>query len=564
MLRINQLKLPVGHTQDMLVKRIREVLGCREEPEWSIVRRSLDARKKPQLFYVYTIDVRVSGEARILKKCKNGQLQSVKPFSYVFPVKAVGNEPRPVIIGMGPAGLFCGYMLAKAGFKPILLERGKAVTERKKDVERFWETGILDPESNVQFGEGGAGTFSDGKLNTLVKDKYGRNREVLRIFTEHGAPEEILYDYKPHIGTDLLSQIVMRMRQHMIDLGAEIRFETKVTEVLSRDGRLCGLRLHNGEILKTDCAVLAIGHSARDTFYMLHEKGVRMEAKPFAVGFRVEHPQELINWSQYGTTKAGELGSAVYKVTAAAEGQRGVYSFCMCPGGYVVNASSEEGCLAVNGMSYSRRDGQNANSAIIVTISPEDYGAKEDPLSGVEFQRRIERNAYQAAGGKVPVERYGDFKRAVCGESEPEEATKEDPVIQTVFEDMKPAVRGQWAYAPVHEILPEELNRAFVGGMEEFGRKLKGFARDEVLLEGVESRTSSPVRIMRDETLQASLLGLYPCGEGAGYAGGITSAAMDGILVAELVAGELQRRCLDEQYVDGKAEDQGALSCKTQ
>lgn len=546
MLRINQLKLPVGHTREMLVKKIRDMLGCREEPEWSIVRRSLDARKKPQLFYVYTIDVRVSGEARILKKCKNGQLRSVQPVSYTFPVRAVENEQRPVIIGMGPAGLFCGYMLAKAGFRPILLERGKDVTERQRDVERFWETGILNPESNVQFGEGGAGTFSDGKLNTLVKDKYGRNREVLRIFTEHGAPEEILYDYKPHIGTELLSQIVMRMRQHMTELGAEIRFETRVTEVLSRDGRLCGLRLNSGEILETDCAVLAIGHSARDTFSMLYEKGIRMEAKPFAVGFRVEHPQELINWSQYGTTKAGELGSAVYKVTAAAEGQRGVYSFCMCPGGYVVNASSEEGCLAVNGMSYSRRDGHNANSAIIVTISPEDYGNREDPLSGVEFQRSIERRAYEAADGKVPVERYGDFKRAVCGENESAKETEEVQVIRTAFEDMKPAIRGQWAYAPVHKILPEELNWAFVGGMEEFGRKLKGFAHDEVLLEGIESRTSSPVRILRDETHQSSLLGLYPCGEGAGYAGGITSAAMDGILVAEHVAGELQRRCQNE------------------
>lgn len=546
MLRMNQLKLPVGHTQEMLERRICEVLGCREKPEWSIVRRSLDARKKPQLFYVYTIDVVLPDEAHILKKCKNGQLQIVKPVTYQFPVQASGGEKRPVIIGMGPAGLFCGYMLAKAGFKPIILERGKPVTERKKDVDRFWETGIPDPESNVQFGEGGAGTFSDGKLNTLVKDKYGRNREVLRIFTEHGAPEEILYDYKPHIGTDLLSQVVMRMRQHMTELGAEIRFGAKVTEVLSRDGRLCGLRINDEELLKTDCAVLAIGHSARDTFSMLYEKGIHMEPKPFAVGLRVEHPQELINFSQYGTTKSDELGSAVYKLTASAGEQRGVYSFCMCPGGYVVNASSEEGCLAVNGMSYSGRSGQNANSAIIITISPEDYGDRENPLSGVEFQRMIERRAYETAGGRVPVERYGDFKRAVCRTGESEEATKEDPLIQEVFEGFQPAICGQWAYAPVHEILPEELNRAFVEGMEEFGRRLKGFSHDAVLLEGVESRTSSPVRIPRNETLQSSLLGLYPCGEGAGYAGGITSAAMDGILVAELVAGELQRRCRNE------------------
>ena len=411
-------------------------------------------------------------------------------------------------------------------------------------MEAFWKTGHLNTESNVQFGEGGAGTFSDGKLNTLIKDKYGRNKEVLRIFVKHGAPKEILYDYKPHIGTDILKEIVRSMREEILASGGDVRFETRVTDLLIADGRIKGLVLNGQEELLAEHVVLALGHSARDTFSMLLKQKIVMEPKPFAIGMRVEHPQELINLSQYGKKEAGELGNAIYKLTAETSEKRGVYTFCMCPGGYVVNASSEEGRLAVNGMSYSGRNSTNANSAVIITITPEDYGDGTDPLSGVAFQRKMEEKAYQIGKGKIPVERYGNFRRAVL-----ETELQEPEVIQddqkktgtSGMEDITPCIKGQWTLAPVHEILPDALNHAFVEGMEAFGKKIHGFNGDEVLVEGIESRTSSPVRILRTESAQAlGVWGLYPCGEGAGYAGGITSAAMDGIFVAEQLARALQ------------------------
>ena len=546
MIRINQVKLPVEHTSDALHKKVQELLKYKGPMDVEIVKRSLDARKKPQLFYVYVVDVSVpeKEESKLLRRCHNNRIQKIEPVKYEFPVKQYEGKARPVIVGMGPAGLFCGYVLAKAGFRPILLERGKCVEDRSRDVEAFWETGHLNTESNVQFGEGGAGTFSDGKLNTLIKDKYGRNKEVLRIFVKHGAPEEILYDYKPHIGTDILKKIVRSMREEIIALGGEVRFETRVTDLLIAGDRIKGLVLNGEEELPAERVVLALGHSARDTFSMLHKQKVAMKAKPFAIGMRVEHPQELINLSQYGKKEAGELGNAIYKLTAETSEKRGVYTFCMCPGGYVVNASSEEGRLAVNGMSYSGRNSTNANSAVIITITPEDYGDGTDPLSGVAFQRKMEEKAYQIGKGKIPVERYGNFRRAVL-----ETELQEPEVIQddqkktgtSGMEDITPCIKGQWTLAPVHEILPDALNHAFVEGMEAFGKKIHGFNGDEVLVEGIESRTSSPVRILRTESAQAlGVWGLYPCGEGAGYAGGITSAAMDGIFVAEQLAKALR------------------------
>ncbi|MBQ8598441.1 MAG: FAD-dependent oxidoreductase [Lachnospiraceae bacterium] len=557
MLRINQLKLPVGHTQAQLAGKVKKLLRCSEEPEIFIVRRSVDARKKPELYFNYILNIKVKNQKEVYKKCDKKQVSCLEEETYRFPVKEYAGDVRPVIIGMGPAGLFCGYMLAKAGFRPILLERGKAVEERICDVEHFWATGSLNPESNVQFGEGGAGTFSDGKLNTLVKDKYGRNKKVLSIFVEAGAPEEILYDHKPHIGTDVLSKVVKNMREEIIRLGGEVRFQTKVTGVLSREGRLSGLLLDDGEVLETGYAVLAIGHSARDTFYMLHEAEIPMEAKPFAIGMRVEHPQRLINLSQYGMEEHEILGNAPYKVTAQSEEGRGVYSFCMCPGGYVVNASSEEGRLAVNGMSYSGRDGKNANSAIIVSVTPEDFvkeageAYREHPLAGVAFQRKLEEKAYALGNGKILVETFGEYKKAVrkeCREAlkdSMQEVSRDNiddvatgkGACEALWDDFSPSVKGGWEYGPVHEILPESLSKAFVEGMEQFGRTIKGFADCRVLVEGLESRTSSPVRILRDDSLQIpTLKGMYPCGEGAGYAGGITSAAMDGIKVAEAIA----------------------------
>lgn len=532
MLRMNQLKLPVEHEPSELMDRVKKLLRWEErgtEPEITIVRRSIDARKKPELYYNYVLNIHVKDQAAVYRRCDKKQVTVWEEKPYRFPVASYKGNVRPVIIGTGPAGLFCGYMLAKAGFRPILLERGERVEQRVKDVQEFWESGKLNPESNVQFGEGGAGTFSDGKLNTLVKDKYGRNRKALSLFVEAGAPEEILYDHKPHIGTDELCKIVAHMRQDIIHMGGEVHFGAKVTDLECRDGGVAGVIINGRKTLKARYVILAPGHSARDVFQMLYEKGIALEAKPFAVGVRVEHPQEMINLTQYGSREVKGLGNAPYKVTARAKDGRGVYSFCMCPGGYVVNASSQQGYLAVNGMSYSKRDGSNANSAIIVTVTPEDYG-QEHPLSGVAFQQRLEEKAFQVGNGVIPVERYGDYRNAL---------TQREASLQSscwIPEEFTPAIKGKWRFAPVHEILPKELGIAFIEGMEQFGKTIKGFNDINVLVEGVESRTSSPVRILRDEKLQSSLKGLYPCGEGAGYAGGIISAAMDGIRVAEEVA----------------------------
>lgn len=531
MLRINQLKLPVDHTWQELEKKVMKLLHVFKIPEIIIVRRSVDARKKPALYFNYILDIKIRNEKDVYKRCDKKQVVICEEKKYCFPVSGYQGEIRPVIIGTGPAGLFCGYMLAEAGFRPVLLERGRKVEERIRDVEKFWDTGILDIQSNVQFGEGGAGTFSDGKLNTLVKDKYGRNKEVLSIFVKEGAPEEILYDHKPHIGTDVLSQIVKNMRDHILSLGGEIRFESRVTGFAVQDGRVTDVIINDEEKLAAGYVVLAIGHSARDTFQILYNMGMDMEAKPFAVGFRVEHPQEMINLSQYGQSYVDLLGNAPYKLTAQIKGKRSVYSFCMCPGGYVVNASSEEEKLAVNGMSYSGRGGKNANSAIIVSVTPKDYGSSH-PLAGIEFQRELEKRAFEAGQGKVPVERYGDFKKAFLYEENPGSEANE----VTFPVDFSPCIKGAWRYADVHSILPEELNLSFIEGMEQFGGAIRGFNHNDVFIDGIESRTSSPVRINRDDTLQSSVKGIYPCGEGAGYAGGITSAAMDGIKVAEEIA----------------------------
>ena len=535
MIRIQQLNLeiPSFHTEEeydeyqkaQLEKKIIKLLKINNKDviSWNIVRRSLDARKKPTLYYSYIVDVRVKNEAEVLRKSRLKNAYVIAEKEYEFPkVSNPEAYSRPVIIGLGPAGLFCGYYLAKQGLRPILLERGKKVDERLQDVEEFWNTGVLNTASNVQFGEGGAGTFSDGKLNTLVKDKYGRNKEVLQVFVENGAPEKILYDQKPHIGTDVLMDVVRNMRTKMLQWGAEIHYETQMTEMLQEEKRITGVKTASGDIYSSNAVVLAIGHSARDTFQMCHENKLAMEAKSFAVGFRVEHPQELINVQQYGKDYPDCLPTAAYKVTAKADKGRGVYSFCMCPGGYVVNASSEEGLLAINGMSYSKRDGKNANSAIIISVTGEDFSG-QGPLSGVEFQRQIEKKAYEIGKGKIPVQYYKDFK-------------KKSEHKGQIPEDFAPAMKGCYTFGNVNEILPEELNQSFIQGMEHFHKIIPGFADDLALVSGIESRTSSPLRILRDESGQStSLKGVYPCGEGAGYAGGITSAAMDGIYIAERI-----------------------------
>lgn len=420
MILIQQLKLRVPHDEKEILKRAARALLLREEDilEMEILRRSMDARKKPEIYAIYAVEVKVRNEKRALERALRNkrvkeQISLSTRVKYQFPEPMEGagqdsfRDERPMIAGAGPAGLFCAYYLALAGLRPIIFERGKCVEKRQVDVERFWKTGKLEPNSNVQFGEGGAGTFSDGKLNTLVKDKDGRNRAVLEVFVKFGAQDSILYDAKPHLGTDELSKIVANLRNEILRLGGEIHFESQVTDFKISAGRLESINVNGTEEIECHSLVLAIGHSARDTFFTLKEKGIPMEAKAFAVGFRVEHPQEMINESQYGMTDPGTLGAAAYKVTAKASNGRGVYSFCMCPGGYVVNASSEEGRLAVNGMSYSGRDGKNANSAVIVSVTPEDFPG-DGPLSGIAFQRELEEKAYRLGNGSIPVQRRSE------------------------------------------------------------------------------------------------------------------------------------------------------------
>lgn len=527
MIRLSQITMPVGHSMEALKQKCFKLLNIPQEAvqSFTIVKQSVDARKKPDIFYSYVVDIACEKEAKILKRSRCRQAEWIPKEVYCFPKG--GTQPLTesvVIIGMGPAGLFCGYMLAKHGYRPVLLERGQDVDTRTEKVKAFWEKGILDAQCNVQFGEGGAGTFSDGKLNTLIKDKDGRNREVLSILVENGAPEHILYDAKPHIGTDILSQVVKRMREQILAWGGEVHFNSQVTELEIAEHQILGVKLLDGRKISCSKVVLAIGHSARDTFETLYRSGVPMSAKAFSVGFRVEHPQSLINKSLYGVEQHPVLGAAPYKVTAKTSTGRGVFSFCMCPGGYVVNASSEQGHTAVNGMSYAARDSLNANSAIIVTVTPEDFGS-EHPLAGVAFQRELERRAYELGAGNIPISQYGRFKKSVTGE----ETSERIP-------DYTPCLKGKYVEEDLTGLLTENMNQAFVEGMEHFNRIIPGFAAANVWMEGIESRTSSPVRIERDETLQSKVRGLYPCGEGAGYAGGITSAAMDGLRIAEEIA----------------------------
>ena len=534
MIRIQQLKLPITHTQRELERKVQRELGLRRDETVSIKirKRSIDARKKPELYFNYVIDCHAADEEKLLKRINKKHIISVSEKAYQFP--ACGKEvlqDRPVVVGAGPGGLFCALLLAEHGYRPILLEQGMDVDSRIQDVERFWKEGLLQKRSNVQFGEGGAGTFSDGKLNTLVKDKDGRNGEVLRRFVEAGADSSILYENKPHIGTDVLVRVVKNLRKEIERLGGSVRFQTQVTGFLQKGGQLTGLLTDKGETLPCSVAVFAIGHSARDTFQMLYDNGLTMEAKEFAAGFRVEHRQKDINLAQYGVEDAHPLQAASYKLTAQTKCGRGVYSFCMCPGGYVVNASSEEGRLAVNGMSYSGRDGVNSNSAIIVAVRKSDF-ASEHPLSGIAFQRSLEEAAYQAGGGRIPVQRLGEMRRRFWQLQEENETIEPDNKKPT----LEPMTKGAYAYADLTKILPHEMTQAFLEGMEQFSHVIAGFGDDETLVSAVESRTSSPVRIVRDKSFQSNINGIYPCGEGAGYAGGITSAAMDGIRIAEAIA----------------------------
>ena len=524
MIRVGSLSLPITHGEEDIQERLSQLLRCpKEEIRYQIRKRSLDAREKENKLFVYTLDVTVPREQKVMKGIRARNIELYTPVPYRFPQGGEERLPaRPVIVGSGPAGLFCGWYLAHAGYAPLILERGEDVDSRRRSVESFWKGGDLDPESNVQFGEGGAGTFSDGKLNTQVKDPFGRSHEVLKRFVKAGAPPEILYEQKPHLGTDVLHRVVKALRAQIESMGGEVRFGAKVEDLVLSQGRVAGVRLGGGEEIPAGVVVLAVGHSARDTFAMLEERGVPMRAKPFAVGVRCVHPQDLIDEALYGPTGREILGPAAYKLTHTCRGTgRGVYSFCMCPGGFVVNASSEKERLCVNGMSYSGRDSGSANAAIIVTVGPEDYPSS-GPLSGLAFQRRLEEAAFREGQGRIPAQLYGDFceGRASRGMGSIPAATK-----------------GEISPAELHRILPETVCQSLEEGLHAFSRQIPGFDGADVPLLGVESRTSSPVRIERDpSSLESPVCGLYPCGEGAGFAGGITSAAMDGMKVAEAVA----------------------------
>lgn len=533
MLRINQLKLPINHTVEQLQKKIIKIAHIKDSDliEYYIKKKSIDARKKQELCYVYSIDFSAKHEQHILSHSKGKIIKAMDP-QYMIP--AHGNtelKNRPVIVGFGPAGLFCAYLLAKEGYHPLIIERGAPVHERMQDVDQFWSTGSLKPNSNVQFGEGGAGTFSDGKLNTLVKDKNGRNRFVLETLVKFGAPEHILWEQKPHIGTDILIHVVENMRNEIIALGGDVCFHSQLTN-LDMDKQ--ELTINSNETMNTDALVLAIGHSARDTFQMMYESGIYMESKSFAVGVRAEHPQSWINEAMYGADYKDLLPAAPYKLTTQLDNGRGVYTFCMCPGGYVVNASSEPNRLAVNGMSYSDRAGENANSAIIVTVTPEDFGS-DHPLAGMEFQRMLEENAWKEGQQTslcnetdtvdnsmytIPVQKFSDYKK---GE------------ISTKLGSVSPNIKGAWAFGNVRNIFPADIALSIEQGIINMGKKIAKFDNDDILLSGVESRTSSPIKVFRNEEFVCNMEWIYPCGEGAGYAGGITSAAMDGLKVAEAI-----------------------------
>lgn len=526
MIRINQIKIPIGQDEKLLEDKICKILRLKPSVKFTydIVKKSIDARHKDRLMNIFCVNVVLNdvNEEALVKKINDKNIMLTDDNIYSFPVPKLSKSSEIIIAGSGPAGLFCGLFLARAGYCPTIFERGASIHERTGIVNAFWETGVLDTETNVQFGEGGAGTFSDGKLNTVIKEKYGRIRKVLETFVEFGAPKEILYINKPHIGTDILEKVVYRIRKEIERLGGKVYFNSKITDLNIADGTIKGIRVNNETNYPCDKLILAVGHSARDTFEMLLSHNLPMEQKAFAVGMRLEHPQKLINEYMYGSgTDISKLPVADYKVTAKAENGHGVYSFCMCPGGYVVNASSEQGRTCTNGMSYSGRNGTNANSAIIVTVNPDDFNDSH-VLGGMHFQRKLEEAAYKRGNGAVIYQLNEDFveNRASTG-----------------YGFVKPAIKGQIKPSNLREVLPEFVCESVIDGMKSFDKIIKGFNMPDSVFSGVESRTSSPVRMIRKDNLESiGIKGIYPCGEGAGYAGGITSAAVDGIKVAEAIA----------------------------
>ena len=550
MFLVREIKLPINTNIEKLNKKISDILKLDHinkkgpQPFFSlkIVRRSIDARKKPDIYYSYTCLVDFGEEEDRVKKYL--LQKKVKNISFevpnIYQIPENGDEPltkRPVIVGSGPCGIFAAYLLALKGYKPIILERGEEVTKRLESVKKFWDSGTLNTDSNIQFGEGGAGTFSDGKLATSTKDKTGRGDFVLKTYASLGANEDIIIDAKPHIGTDVLIDVVKNMRNKIISLGGEFRFDTRFddfeTDTLGNITKVYAYSKNKQITIETNILVLAIGHSARDTFENLYSKGVDMIPKNFAVGFRVIHPQENVDMWQYGVNKSKEINlkAADYKVTNEASNGRSVYSFCMCPGGYVVNASSELTETCVNGMSEYHRDSGFANSAIVCSITPNDFIQDEvddnHPLRGMYYQRRLENDAYRRGNGSIPIQTFKDFELNIKNRNAQHICNNETISIN--------AIKGKCSWSNLAGIYSESIDEAIVESMHKFGYTRECFDSDDVILCGVETRTSSPVRINRNDELESNIKGLYPCGEGAGYAGGITSAAMDGMKIAETI-----------------------------
>ena len=527
MLRIHEIKVPLGTPAEALKEQTARLLGVRAEDflSFAIVRESLDCRKKDRVQLVYSVDVRLDGrEEGLAARFPENRAQVHEEYQYVLPEVRRRSAFRPVVAGFGPAGMFCGLWLARQGMRPLILERGHDVDTRMRDVQSFWKNRTLNTESNIQFGEGGAGTFSDGKLTTGIKDP--RTRQVLRELAAFGAPEEILWSARPHIGTDRLGGVVKNIRREIERLGGEVRFGCRLSELYIANDFIQGVSYvgerEGAKDVETDCLVLCIGHSARDTVEMLYRKGLRMQQKAFSVGTRIEHPQELINRAQYGAFwNDPRLGAADYKLANHPPHGRGGYTFCMCPGGTVVCASSEEGMVVTTGMSSYRRYGENANSAILVGVEP-DFFPDDHPLSGFAFQRQLEKTAFALGGGDytAPCQTVGDFLKG-------QKSVRLGAVKPTCPTGVTPS--------DLRLVLPRRLTNPIADAILAFDRKLKGFALPEAVLTFPESRSSSPVRILRDESFQTNVRGIYPCGEGAGYAGGIVSAAVDGIRGAEAV-----------------------------
>jgi uncharacterized FAD-dependent dehydrogenase len=516
MIRVRQIKISVmcDNISDVVYAACRKAcVNVSDVIDYKINRKSIDARHKDSVCFIYEIDLNLK------KGCKvkfSNDVVFIDSVNYSFSCTgSVKLSSRPVVVGSGPCGLFCAYELALNGFKPIVLERGESMENRINSVNNFWKTNDLNVNSNVQFGEGGAGTFSDGKLSTQIKDRNNRIDEVLNTFVSFGAPNEILYDYMPHIGTDRLRDVVCNMRNKIISLGGEFRYNSCLTDINVVDGRISSIVVNDDLVIPCDVLVLAIGHSARDTFRMLYSHGISMSSKPFAVGLRVMHSQDLISFNQFGSAYSF-LRPASYKLTYNSSNGRGVYSFCMCPGGYVVNASSESGRLVVNGMSNYARESGVANSAIVVTVNSSDFG--DDVFSGVRFQEELESRAYELGNGLIPIQKFGDFCEGV-------ESIDFDNFV----------LKGGYRSALLSDLFSDSIKSSFIEGMNFFGGKIKGFNDSSVVLAGVESRTSSPIRMYRDDDFVSNIDGIYPAGEGAGYAGGIVSSAVDGIKVFESI-----------------------------